>query len=299
MFKSKTVFVLGAGASKEANLPIGTELKEQIAEALDIRFDFSSSEPRSGNRSIVTALRYFVKDTPKQDINPFLHQAWRIRDAMPQAISIDNFIDAHAGNTELELCGKLAITICILAAERQSQLFFNQFVTQNPFPFDRITTTWYNIFFQLLTENVRQNELENVFENIAFIDFNYDRCVPFFLFHALQNYYGISDEEAAAFISRLEIRHPYGFVGALPFQDQREGVPFGAEPASVKTLDIAGRIKTFTEQTNDAEAEEAIRSLIRDADKIIFLGFAFHELNMSLLEPRPREHTQSKFLQLP
>src|SRR3954468_1859832 len=77
----------------------------------------------------------------------------------------------------------------------------------------------------------------------------------------------------------LEIRHPYGFVGALPFQDQREGVPFGAEPVSVKTLDIAGRIKTFTEQTNDAEAEEAIRSLIRDADKIIFLGFAFHELN--------------------
>jgi len=39
MFKSKTLFVVGAGASQEAGLPTGTELKSIIAEKLDITFD--------------------------------------------------------------------------------------------------------------------------------------------------------------------------------------------------------------------------------------------------------------------
>ncbi len=36
----KTVFVIGAGASKEANLPTGIELKDKISALLDIRFDW-------------------------------------------------------------------------------------------------------------------------------------------------------------------------------------------------------------------------------------------------------------------
>jgi len=34
----KTVFIIGAGASKEAGLPVGSDLKKVIARALDIRF---------------------------------------------------------------------------------------------------------------------------------------------------------------------------------------------------------------------------------------------------------------------
>jgi hypothetical protein len=33
------VLIIGAGASKEANLPIGSELKHQIADAVNIQFD--------------------------------------------------------------------------------------------------------------------------------------------------------------------------------------------------------------------------------------------------------------------
>ena len=42
------VLVLGAGASKEVNLPIGTELKSEIARLLDIRFEFGSRQ-KSGD----------------------------------------------------------------------------------------------------------------------------------------------------------------------------------------------------------------------------------------------------------
>lgn len=39
---SKTVFVIGAGASKEANLPTGEELKSSISSFLDIRFEYNT-----------------------------------------------------------------------------------------------------------------------------------------------------------------------------------------------------------------------------------------------------------------
>ena len=52
---NKNIFIIGAGASKEANLPTGDELKKIITELLDINFDFSTQ--KSGDRTIVGALR--------------------------------------------------------------------------------------------------------------------------------------------------------------------------------------------------------------------------------------------------
>jgi hypothetical protein len=38
MFRTRTVFVLGAGSSKEVDFPLGDELKQVIAERLLIKF---------------------------------------------------------------------------------------------------------------------------------------------------------------------------------------------------------------------------------------------------------------------
>ncbi len=59
---SKTVYVVGAGASFEANLPTGKELKEEIASLLNIKFDFHTQ--MSGDHSIQQALREFTKEDP-------------------------------------------------------------------------------------------------------------------------------------------------------------------------------------------------------------------------------------------
>ena len=49
MFESKTVFVLGAGASHEVGLPVGSGLAEIISKKLDIRFTRSNRRAlRSG-----------------------------------------------------------------------------------------------------------------------------------------------------------------------------------------------------------------------------------------------------------
>jgi NAD-dependent SIR2 family protein deacetylase len=47
MFRSKTLFVVGAGASSEAGLPTGYELKNKIAELLN--FHFEHFEQQSGS----------------------------------------------------------------------------------------------------------------------------------------------------------------------------------------------------------------------------------------------------------
>ncbi len=98
---NRTVFVIGAGASKEVKLPTGNELKLRIFHRLDIRYE-SHVRTGTGDSVILEALRNYHDQTdPKSDINAYLHEAWKIRDALPYAISIDNYIDAHRDNKEL------------------------------------------------------------------------------------------------------------------------------------------------------------------------------------------------------
>jgi hypothetical protein len=252
---------------------------------LDIRFK-RGFEQVSGDYAILEALRYKVTigDTPSRDVNPFLHCCWRIRDAMPQAISIDNFLDCHNEDKSIELCGKLAIVRTILEAEANSLLFVDPMKQGRHLPFDQLENTWFNSFMQLLTENCRRPDLDRRLGSIVLIIFNYDRCIEHYLYHALQNYYSISPTEAALLLKSLEIYHPYGTVGSLPWDSQVHTIEFGCKPHSKQLLELANQIKTFTEGTDESSsAINAIRLHMEKSRKIVFLGFAFHRLNIDLL----------------
>ena len=277
----KTLMVLGAGASHEPGLPIGNELKGRIAELLDIRFDDGGRTLQSGDVRIVEALRLHVQ--PNRDINPHCHAACHIAAAMPLAISIDNFLDAHRGDKKIELCGKLAIVQTILAAERRSLLYHDE-TTRQPFSHDQVCNSWFNSFFQLLTENCRAEDLEQRFSTLTLIVFNYDRCIEQYLYLALQTYYGMGPERAAALVKQMQIYHPYGGVGALPWYGGAQESAFGLEPQASELLKLAAGIKTFTEGTDPSSSDiVAIRNKVLRTDRLIFLGFAFHRLNLELL----------------
>jgi len=284
--KKKTVFVIGAGASKEAKLPTGYELKGNISRLLDIRFDWR--DQKSGDYVICQALRLHVREHKEHpgDINPYIHEAWHIKDALPQAISIDNLIDAHRGNEKLALCGKLAIVRSILEAEKESTLFFERTRSDSNINFAALNNSWYLHFFQLLTENCGADDLEERFRSIALIIFNYDRCVEHFLRNALQNYYRISEARAGELVNSIDIFHPYGKVGLLPWQGTSNTMEFGVEPNPEQLLRLAQDIKTFTEGTDPDSSEIlAIRSHMSSANRLVFIGFAFHKLNMKLILP--------------
>jgi hypothetical protein len=286
MFRAKTVFVIGAGASREAGLPTSAELKGRIAEKLNLTYSFTSDpySPSTGDPEIAGALFQHVTSTGNRDINPYLYEAWKIRDGMAQAMSIDNFLDAHAGNPGVELCGKLAIALSIVQAEQQSSLFIDERKQEKFLP-EKLRDTWYEKYFRKLVENVRLQKIENIFENVSFIIFNYDRCVEHFLYHSLQRYYALSERDAAFLVDRLIVSHPYGLVGKLPWQANAQGVSFGGQHRGMNLLGIAKQIRTFAERVEDQAALESIRSQIRDAETVIFLGFAFHPSNMELIIP--------------
>lgn len=268
-------------------LPIGSELKKSIANALDIRFEHGV-RMTSGDGVIVEALRLAAAASvpPTRDINPYLHSARLIRDAMPQALSIDNFIDAHFHDKRLELCGKLAIARTILQAEAASTLFVDQARNQTKLDFGQLENTWFGYFTQLLTENCRVADLPARLASVVLIIFNYDRCIEHYLYYALQNYYAITPSDAALLLQKLEIYHPYGTVGSLPWLSPRNSIEFGSEPHPKKLLELAGQIKTFTEGTDATSSQiDAIRTQMTTAHRMVFLGFAFHRLNLGLLLP--------------
>ena len=241
----KTVFVIGAGASEEADLPVGAKLKESVAAALDIRFDVIGRLER-GDNTIVEALRLAVaaEDPPARDINRHIHAARQIRDAMPLDQSIDNFINTHQGDAKIELCGKLAIVRTILAAEKDSPLYADRTGTID---YSRLDGKWFNIFFQLLAQQSTVSALKERLSSISFVIFNYDRCVEHYLYQALKTYYLLSANDAVSALKNLEIYHPYGTVGALPWDSPTDAVDFGNTPSATQLLHLADRIKTFTQ----------------------------------------------------
>lgn len=286
--KEKTVFVLGAGASKELDLPTGDELKSTIAKEIDIRFNNGGSQA-SGSYEITEAFRLLARKEPQQrDINKYLRACWKIRDAMPQAISIDNFIDARSDDPLIEISGKLGIAISVLAAEASSKLATSPSNGRERPNFNALSNTWHNSFFQLLTENCKKPDLPSRLKKVALVIFNYDRCVEVFLIQALKNYYTIDESEALALLKQVEIHHPYGVVGALPGLGGETEIPFGATPQPSQLLAIASEIKTFTEGTDESASHiKRIRELMSKCHRIVFLGFAYHRLNMQLLFKKP------------
>jgi hypothetical protein len=216
-----------------------------------------------------------------------LHRASRrIRNAMPQAISIDNFLDAHSEDKAIELCGKLAITRTILKAEQTSNLFVDprQGSTMRFYDFK---DTWFNPFFQCINEGCSTRTLEKRLSSIVLIIFNYDRCIEHYIYHSLQNYYAISENDAAELLKGIEIYHPYGMVGSLPYIRPDGATDFGAAPHPTNLINLAKQIKTFTEGTDEGSSDICdIRERMKQAKRLVFVGFAFHPMNIELLIPR-------------
>ncbi len=290
MFRTKTLFVVGAGASAEAGLPVGNQLKPIIAKHIDIRFANGWTQDHGSHR-IMDALKVYGDSHGVADLNPYLGAGWMIRDAMPLAISIDNFMEAHQDDQKIELCGKLAIVKSILEAERKSSLFAR--FPEKP-KLEKLSETWFLKLFQMISENVPKGSEQDLFRNLSLVIFNYDRCVEHFLVNALSIYYQLSEEQAQQLVLQLPIVHPYGAVGPLNWQN-REGVAFGAEVGGAKLLALSSKIRTFTERVQEETTLEAIRQQVMDAETVVFLGFSFQEMNMRLLNSPTQSNVKRVF----
>lgn len=287
MTKPKSlVIVVGAGASAEAGLPIGVKLKAEIASVLNFKFGHGL-DATSGDNYIMQAFGIIAKKQEgdnNKNLFEYIEASLMIRDAMPQAASIDNFIDAHRSNEKIAVCGKLAIARCILEAESNSKLYVNNNNINNKIDFKALEPTWYNLFFRLIVENCELKDIPERLSRIAIITFNYDRCIEHYLHASLRNYYGVDIQAATELIAKLSIFHPYGFLGPLSWDPRPCPCAFGMVPDTYKLIEIAKGLKTFTEGTDETNSDiVAIRSTLQMAERVAFLGFAFNPQNLDLL----------------
>lgn len=261
-------------------------MKEWIATDISISFE-NGYKQVSGNPAIYSALRRYLGARGEGGlINDFLHVGRLIASAMPQAISIDNFMDAHNDNEKLIVMGKLGIITSILNAERRSKIYSDPRIGKPNIDFKKIENTWYSGFFKTLTENCLKQNINRLFDNVKFIIFNYDRCIEHYLYHAIQNYYFLNPDEAAEIMANAEFYHPYGVVGSLPWltPDGGQSVAFGGHISEEDLVASASSIRTFTEST-EGEAINEMRHTIEECERIVFLGFSYLEQNLRILKP--------------
>ncbi|OUS07282.1 hypothetical protein A9Q96_08295 [Rhodobacterales bacterium 52_120_T64] len=278
----RNAIIVGAGASKEFKLPTGAELKTQIAEIADIRFASAGSRLENGDYRIVDTMREIVRSPNGRggNINDLLYGAWKIRDNMPIAPSIDNFLDTHREDENLVTFGKLAITHAIMKAEQSSTLFVNA-NGQDSFNLGAVADTWLGRFFAIL---VAQRDFQNflaALATITFVSFNYDRCIHQFFCHASKSYFGLSDDGVAEVLSALNIIYPYGTVGEFCWYNNGQS-NFGDEAFGQPLIERASQLRTFTEGANTNRIKD-IRRAVNDSEVLMFMGFGFLPLNMELL----------------
>jgi hypothetical protein len=300
------VIVVGAGASKELGLPVGVELKQRIAKLCEwVRKDERTSGYRSKRfGELATALSYFEKNEGRADSefsDKIRQAAVSISGNMNLAPSIDNFMDTHSNDDVLVNVGKLAITEEILRAERESMLGYSgqRRITNDP-NWIRTSDTWLGRLFGILVSQRNFESFIAALEKITFISFNYDRCIQEFFLRATQNYFKGKDHpmnqtDITTIEQALNIIHPYGSVGDISFNPARES-GFGEEYSSSSLLGIvkaSSGIQTFTEGEVSDEVKPLVRHALDECDVLIFLGFAFHPLNMRILtRPESPFHVQ-------
>lgn len=274
MFKDKTVFVVGAGASAEFGMPVGAALMDTIKQNCTYTVEFG----RLSMKADLIGRHYLTKynlnySSQINELNARLNVMSDIVASIDMAESIDEYIYRRTDNPLVAEVGKLQIAHAISRAEFNSSL--------NPEKFDAGTrfvqanNAWIHTFAKVMMNGVRIDEVEKIGDNITIICFNYDRCIEHYLEHAIVRAYpGVTNDKAREIVNKINVVHPYGWLGPLG------SYPFG----NVHNFAAAAEnLITWSESIRDPQIRERMSHAMNNAETVVFLGFAFARQNMDLL----------------
>ncbi len=249
MIATKTVLVLGAGASAPYGFPTGGALVELIAN------DFAS--PRFAKAEKVMPEGYRIL-------------TGRLRQA--QHNSIDEFLENHPSFADI---GRQAIALHLLPAESHSGATLMDLTKKDH---------WYRYLKGQLGPlgTFGKNQLR-------IISFNYDRSVEHYLYETSRTSdERINDQQCVEILKQLPVLHVYGNLGPLPWQSRIGTIPYGGstpEPCAEEIRQAAMNIKILHQGTDD-EVQQNFRiaqEWLKWAERIVVLGFGFHHANVERL----------------
>lgn len=276
MFGKPTLFIIGAGASFELDFPLGYGLAKVVQSNTHI-YSSGNGQPDGPGLALINAI---IAATGRKDNDPVVLSAARILNrGVTYNASIDDFLSVHALSPDVVRMGKLAIVQALLKAERNSKL--RSVIASHELDTSMLENTWLLQLSQILLRGHTRETAQNVFENVRFITFNYDRSLEIFLIHAIKDGFAISFEAACEIVRRATIVHAYGAIGNLPGLAAVDTVSFGS---GERVDDLANRdpIRTYSESV---AKPELIHEQMEWTEQIVFLGFAFHPQNMNLIKP--------------
>lgn len=287
MLNKQTVFVIGAGAGFDVDMPVGNKLATEIAE--ETNFRFNSGLLVGGHERVWAASRTMALAAGIDQAST-LSAGRMIATGITHAQSIDNYVRTHSDKEAVKIIAKNAIVHRILEAERNSSLFidqaqavFGRFKNE-----EKVGRSWLQAFFSILQDGVIEaSNIENIFDNLNIINFNYDRCIEHFLFQAMQRLYPAKGTGYLADLinRKLKVIHPYGVVGELEWQGSRPSIQFGAKDDTYDLAKLSAGIRTYNEEVEDKKKINELRDLVSAAQRIVFLGFHFHKQNVELISP--------------
>lgn len=253
MIEKNTVLVLGAGASQPFGFPLGRKLAGEISGNL-----FEPSTTMLGKLLLDPCPPFAFTPHFLTDFASKLHGSGRD--------SVDAFLE-H--NPKFINVGRFSIVATLIPYENREAIGDGN---------------WYRSLFEVMARNTPFVRFEQ--NKVAFITYNYDRSLEFYLQTTLQSAYDKNVDECHVKASSIPIIHLHGKMGAFferndpRLRNYEPLVNFG------RVVMSAYEIKIIHESIdNNPQFAEAHR-LIKDAEIVCFLGFGFDGKNLErLLKP--------------
>ena len=249
MLNERTVFVLGAGASYELNMPLGSNLVEEIS----LRLSHFGKESGRGREEI---RRLNICFDRLGNLPDFKQVAWEISTGVIGTASIDDYVETHQGKQHVSTIAKTLIAQIILEKERTSYVYSTiddpKFSDHN-----KVASSWMMAFWRLLQRGIASDQVDRIFDSLRVINFNYDRCLEHFLSAMLQVTYHISKEKSLELVENLQIIHPYGSLGSLN-PKHNNFLKFGQEIEGYELPNVAKGICTYSELTENKALQKNI-----------------------------------------
>jgi hypothetical protein len=255
MIRTKTAFILGAGASKPYGFPTGRELVASILSGL---------EPQQTMFNLLTTRE--CGGFSERHLSQFRTELRNSRRS-----SVDAFLEKRSDFVEV---GKASIAVSLMPLEHDHNLL------GAPSHED-----WYAYLFdRMLKGNFTENRL-------SVITFNFDRSFERALFNALKASYGHDDVETSTLCHCVPIIHFHGDLGEPlwlvdsigPRPRSRE---YGCEqhfPDREAVKWCADRIRLGSEGPAQDTMEDA-HQLLDEAKRVCFIGFGFDPLALERLD---------------
>jgi hypothetical protein len=241
-----TVVILGAGASKPYGLPLGRELR-------DLVLKIPTHDPTTK-----LLKRFNISDEDFKNFKADLQTS-----ASP---TVDAFLEKRPSWMKI---GKIATAIALDGKEKEEKLF----------PPNQPKDHWYEALWHSL-QCASWSALKK--KKVRVITFNYDRTLECYLCGVIENNFKISRSKAAGWLSEEFVIHPHGTLGEYK-GERLHWLSMDRKDEYSRIKEALRSIVVVSEANPKTLAFSKSRSLLKQAETGVFLGFGFNKQNMTRL----------------